>query len=151
MYAAYIVSFSASFTNNHFRNMTYIVIKNVKNNRHHRRRIKKAYIDYIYRLSAQGQSKANDLNNFLMLHNISTAFKSLLRPSEMNSHEKSPADSLSSKYHVFIKYKGTLMFDTFLGYLKIVLCIALLVLSMYDKYGFWEEAIQNRKYYKQIF
>lgn len=33
-----------------------------------------------------------------MLHSISTAFKSLLRPSEMNSHEKTPADSLASKY-----------------------------------------------------
>lgn len=61
------------------------------------------YVQYLciktslYRLSAQGQSKANDLNNFLMLHSIATAFKSLLRPSEMSSHEKSPADSLTSK------------------------------------------------------
>jgi len=31
-----------------------------------------------------------------MLHSISTAFKSLLRPSEMSSHDKSPADSLAS-------------------------------------------------------
>ncbi|KAL3286485.1 hypothetical protein HHI36_000991 [Cryptolaemus montrouzieri] len=60
------------------------------------------YVQYLciktslYRLSAQGQSKANDLTLFLMLHNISTAFKSLLRPSEMSSHEKSPADSLSN-------------------------------------------------------
>ncbi|CAG9766408.1 unnamed protein product [Ceutorhynchus assimilis] len=51
----------------------------------------------LYRLSANGQSKANDLSSFLMLHSISTAFKSLLRPSEMNSHEKSPADSLSTE------------------------------------------------------
>ncbi|XP_074042596.1 mediator complex subunit 16 [Leptinotarsa decemlineata] len=60
------------------------------------------YIQYLciktslYRLSFQGQSKANDLTQYLMLHSISTAFKSLLRPSEMNSHEKSPADSLAS-------------------------------------------------------
>ncbi|XP_060526788.1 mediator of RNA polymerase II transcription subunit 16 isoform X2 [Cylas formicarius] len=50
----------------------------------------------LYRLSANGQSRANDLTHFLMLHSISTAFKSLLRPSEMNSHEKSPADSLAA-------------------------------------------------------
>ncbi|KAL1502214.1 hypothetical protein ABEB36_007389 [Hypothenemus hampei] len=49
----------------------------------------------LYRLSANCQSKANDLSTFLMLHSISRAFKSLLRPSEMNSPEKSPADSLS--------------------------------------------------------
>ncbi|KAK9886221.1 hypothetical protein WA026_015740 [Henosepilachna vigintioctopunctata] len=50
----------------------------------------------LYRLSAQGQQKANDLTLFLMLHNISTAFKSLLRPSEISSHDKSPGDSLSN-------------------------------------------------------
>ncbi|XP_056641241.1 mediator of RNA polymerase II transcription subunit 16 [Diorhabda sublineata] len=49
----------------------------------------------LHRLSFQGQGKANDLSQFMMLHSISTAFKSLLRPSEMNSHEKSPADSLA--------------------------------------------------------
>ncbi|CAG9820870.1 unnamed protein product [Phaedon cochleariae] len=60
------------------------------------------YVQYLciktslYRLSFQGLSKANDLTQYLMLHSISTAFKSLLRPSEMNSHEKSPADSLAS-------------------------------------------------------
>ncbi|KAJ8924150.1 hypothetical protein NQ315_006934 [Exocentrus adspersus] len=60
------------------------------------------YVQYLciktslYRLSFQGQAKANDLTQFLMLHSISTAFKSLLRPSEMNSHEKSPADSLAN-------------------------------------------------------
>ncbi|XP_063921461.1 mediator of RNA polymerase II transcription subunit 16 isoform X1 [Zophobas morio] len=48
------------------------------------------------RLSIQGQTKANDLTQFLMLHSISTAFKSLLRPSEMSSHDKSPADSLAN-------------------------------------------------------
>nr|CAH7760450.1 unnamed protein product [Callosobruchus chinensis] len=50
----------------------------------------------LYRLSFQGQLRANDLTHFMMLHSISTAFKSLLRPSEMNSHEKSPADSLAN-------------------------------------------------------
>lgn len=62
------------------------------------------YVQYLciktslYRLSAQGQSKASDLSTFLMLHSISTAFKSLLRPSEMSSHEKTPADTLASKF-----------------------------------------------------
>ncbi|XP_066249604.1 mediator of RNA polymerase II transcription subunit 16 [Euwallacea similis] len=51
----------------------------------------------LYRLSANGQSKANDLSSYLMLHSISRAFKSLLRPSEMSSHDKSPADSLSTE------------------------------------------------------
>ncbi|KAH1006724.1 mediator of RNA polymerase II transcription subunit 16 [Dendroctonus ponderosae] len=51
----------------------------------------------LYRLSANGQSKANDLSSFLMLHSISIAFKSLLRPSEMNTPEKSPAESLAAE------------------------------------------------------
>lgn len=59
----------------------------------------------LYRLSAAGQNKANDLTHFLMLHSIATAFKSLLRPSEMSSHDKSPADSLASMYFdVYISY-----------------------------------------------
>lgn len=53
-------------------------------------------ISFILRLSFQGQSRANDLTHFLMLHSISTAFKSLLRPSETNNLDKSPADSLAS-------------------------------------------------------
>ncbi|KAF5274831.1 hypothetical protein FQR65_LT00414 [Abscondita terminalis] len=60
------------------------------------------YVQYLcikislYRLTSQGQNKVNDLTQLLMLHSISTAFKSLLRPSEMSSHDKSPADSLAS-------------------------------------------------------
>ncbi|XP_044738530.1 mediator of RNA polymerase II transcription subunit 16 [Chrysoperla carnea] len=50
----------------------------------------------LYRLTSQGQSKASDLTNLLMLHSIATAFKSLLRPSDMSSHDKSPADSLAA-------------------------------------------------------
>ncbi|KAB0804725.1 hypothetical protein PPYR_01695 [Photinus pyralis] len=59
------------------------------------------YVQYLcikislYRLTPQGQNKVNDLTQLLMLHSISTAFKSLLRPSEMSSHDKSPADSLA--------------------------------------------------------
>ncbi|KAF5301612.1 hypothetical protein FQA39_LY10659 [Lamprigera yunnana] len=59
------------------------------------------YVQYLciktslYRLTSQGQNKVNDLTQLLMLHSISTAFKSLLRPSEMSSHDKSPADSLA--------------------------------------------------------
>ncbi|XP_025830176.1 mediator of RNA polymerase II transcription subunit 16 isoform X2 [Agrilus planipennis] len=50
----------------------------------------------LYRLSNQGTSKVNDLTHLLMLNSISTAFKSLLRPSEVSSHDKSPADSLAN-------------------------------------------------------
>lgn len=49
------------------------------------------------RLTFQGQSKACDLTNLLMLHSIATAFKSYLRPSDMSCHDKSPADSLAGK------------------------------------------------------
>lgn len=31
-----------------------------------------------------------------MLHSVATAFKSLLRPSELTSHDKGPAESLAS-------------------------------------------------------
>ncbi|KAF7283251.1 mediator complex subunit 16 [Rhynchophorus ferrugineus] len=63
----------------------------------------------LYRLSANGQSKANDLTSFLMLHSISTAFKSLLRPSEMTSHEKSPADSLATESEGQVDVDNVLM------------------------------------------
>lgn len=59
------------------------------------------YVQYLsiktslYRLSSSGQNKANDLTNLLMLHSIATAFKSLLRPSDLSCHDKSPADSLA--------------------------------------------------------
>lgn len=48
----------------------------------------------VYRLSNQGQAKAQDLNNLLMLHSILIAFKSLLRPSDLTSHE-GPAEKLA--------------------------------------------------------
>lgn len=48
----------------------------------------------VYRLSNQGQTKAQDLNNLLMLHSILIAFKSLLRPSDLTSHE-GPAEQLA--------------------------------------------------------
>jgi len=48
-----------------------------------------------YRLSAAGQTKAADLTSLLMLFSIATAFKSLLRPSDMTNHEKGPAESLA--------------------------------------------------------
>lgn len=49
----------------------------------------------LYRLTMMGQSKAQDLSNLLMVHSISTAFKSLLRPSDINAHEKGPAEKLA--------------------------------------------------------
>ncbi|EFN76003.1 Mediator of RNA polymerase II transcription subunit 16 [Harpegnathos saltator] len=43
-----------------------------------------------------GQSKAGDLSSLLMIHSVATAFKSLLRPSDMISHDKGPAESLTA-------------------------------------------------------
>lgn len=51
----------------------------------------------LYRLSIPGQSKAHDLSSLLMLHSILIAFKSLLRPSDLTSHDKGPAENLASK------------------------------------------------------
>jgi len=42
-----------------------------------------------------GQNKAMDLSSLLMIHSVATAFKSLLRPSELISHDKGPAESLT--------------------------------------------------------
>ncbi|KAK7791584.1 hypothetical protein R5R35_007389 [Gryllus longicercus] len=50
----------------------------------------------LYRLTVSGQSKAADLTSLLMLHSVATAFKSLLRPSDLSSHDKGPADSLAA-------------------------------------------------------
>ncbi|KDR19237.1 Mediator of RNA polymerase II transcription subunit 16 [Zootermopsis nevadensis] len=50
----------------------------------------------LYRLTVNGQSKAADLTSLLMLHSVATAFKSLLRPSDLSSHDKGPAESLAT-------------------------------------------------------
>ncbi|XP_021920411.1 mediator of RNA polymerase II transcription subunit 16 isoform X2 [Zootermopsis nevadensis] len=50
----------------------------------------------LYRLTVNGQSKAADLTSLLMLHSVATAFKSLLRPSDLSSHDKGPAESLAN-------------------------------------------------------
>lgn len=55
----------------------------------------------LYRLSIPGQQKSHDLSNLLILHSILIAFKSLLRPSDLASHDKGPAENLASKYAVF--------------------------------------------------
>lgn len=52
----------------------------------------------IFRLSFNCQSKAADLNALMMLQSVATAFKSLLRPSDLSSHEKGPAESLAGKF-----------------------------------------------------
>lgn len=49
----------------------------------------------LYRLSISGQQKAHDLSNLLILHSILIAFKSLLRPSDLTSHDKGPAENLA--------------------------------------------------------
>lgn len=56
-------------------------------------------------MSANGQSKAADLTSCLMLHSIATAFKSLLRPSDMTNHDKGPAESLAGTISVKFKKK----------------------------------------------
>ncbi|CAG2064492.1 unnamed protein product, partial [Timema podura] len=38
----------------------------------------------LYRLTINNQSRANDLTSLMMLHSVATAFKSLLRPSDMS-------------------------------------------------------------------
>nr|CAD7403322.1 unnamed protein product [Timema cristinae] len=47
-------------------------------------------------LTINNQSRANDLTSLMMLHSVATAFKSLLRPSDMSSHDKGPAESLAA-------------------------------------------------------
>ena len=44
---------------------------------------------------ASGQDKAADLSSLLMVNSIAASFKSLLRPSELISQDKGPAESLS--------------------------------------------------------
>lgn len=41
-----------------------------------------------------GQNKAADLSSLFMIHSIATAFKSLLRPSDLSFHDKVPAERL---------------------------------------------------------
>ncbi|XP_073982952.1 mediator complex subunit 16 isoform X2 [Rhodnius prolixus] len=48
------------------------------------------------RLTQNGQTKVADLTSLLMLHSVSTAFTSLLRPSDLSSHDKGPAESLAA-------------------------------------------------------
>ncbi|KAK0175173.1 hypothetical protein PV327_008946 [Microctonus hyperodae] len=49
----------------------------------------------LYRMLVTGQNKAADLSSLLMIHSVATAFKSLLRPSDLISHDKGPADNLA--------------------------------------------------------
>lgn len=59
----------------------------------------------LHRLSPVGQSRAADLTALLMLHSVSNAFKTLLRPSDLSSHDKGPADSLQGNtfFYFFVK------------------------------------------------
>ncbi|XP_043279693.1 mediator of RNA polymerase II transcription subunit 16 [Venturia canescens] len=50
----------------------------------------------LYRMLVNGQNKAADLSSLLMVHSVATAFKSLLRPSDLISHDKGPAESLGA-------------------------------------------------------
>ncbi|XP_015110884.1 mediator of RNA polymerase II transcription subunit 16 [Diachasma alloeum] len=50
----------------------------------------------LYRMLGNGQGRAADLSALLMIHSVATAFKGLLRPSDLISHDKGPAESLSA-------------------------------------------------------
>ncbi|XP_066588799.1 mediator of RNA polymerase II transcription subunit 16 [Prorops nasuta] len=50
----------------------------------------------LYRMLVIGQNKAADLSSLLMIHSVANAFKSLLRPSDLISHDKGPAESLAA-------------------------------------------------------
>jgi len=50
-----------------------------------------------YRLASGGASRTNDQQTLLTLHLISGALKSLLRPSDLSSLDKGPAESLSGE------------------------------------------------------
>ncbi|XP_043684832.1 mediator of RNA polymerase II transcription subunit 16 isoform X1 [Vespula pensylvanica] len=50
----------------------------------------------LYRMLVSGQNRAADLSSLLMIHSVATAFKSLLRPSDLISHDKGPAESLAA-------------------------------------------------------
>lgn len=52
----------------------------------------------LYRFSVHGLGKAHDLSCLLILHSILIAFKNLLRPSDLMSHDKGPSENLASKY-----------------------------------------------------
>lgn len=51
----------------------------------------------LYRFSTHGLSKAHDLSCLLILHSILIAFKNLLRPSDLTSHDKGPSENLASE------------------------------------------------------
>lgn len=56
----------------------------------------------LHRLSITGQSKVHDLTSLLVLHSIMTAFKSLLRPSDLaTSQDKGPAENLAGEHKIF--------------------------------------------------
>lgn len=51
----------------------------------------------LYRFSTHGLGKAHDLSCLLILHSILIAFKNLLRPSDLTSHDKGPSENLASE------------------------------------------------------
>lgn len=53
-----------------------------------------------------GQTKAGDLLSLLMLYSVSTAFKSLLRPSDLSSPDRGPAESVAGLCHTLMQVKN---------------------------------------------
>lgn len=50
----------------------------------------------LYRCLSNGQNKAGDCSALLMLNAIATAFKSMLRPADLSSQDRGPAENLSA-------------------------------------------------------
>lgn len=55
------------------------------------------YVFIANRLACGGNARTNDQTTLLTLHLISGALKALLRPGDLSSLDKGPAESLSSK------------------------------------------------------
>lgn len=53
----------------------------------------------ISRLACGGVARTNDQTTLLTLYLVSGALKALLRPGDLSSVDKGPAESLSSKFH----------------------------------------------------
>lgn len=50
----------------------------------------------LYRCLSNGQNKAGDCNALLMLNALATAFKSMLRPADLSSQDRGPAENLTA-------------------------------------------------------
>lgn len=83
-----------------------------------------------------GQSKAADLSSLLMIHSVATAFKSLLRPSDLISHDKGPAESLATVINEAItdvdKVKSKYFFFSGKNFNKFIIIMYIDIIIMYN-------------------